>query len=346
MRWIGLDVHHLYIHITELGEDGTVQHARVPLNPNGLAALRQRLGKDANVILEASTGTFRLHDTLKPYANTVVVAHPSQTRGASALHVKTDLRDAEILARLLATGFVRPVWVPPPNCRALRGLMEFRRRLTALHTACVNQVKACFRSELLEYPASLTKKGLQVASKMPWEEPHLGLTVRSVVAIQSCLQEQLRTIDGALQEWARVTAEAQLLQTIPGVGTIVAAAILGGIGDVHRFPDTGKLCAYAGLVPKVHASGKTLRVGHLAKGGRNQLRWALWMSTLHLVRRDGHFQAAYQGLCSRRPKMVALVACSRKLLVIVWHMLRRQQPFRHQPLETAGREPTKASNRS
>jgi transposase len=335
MRWIGLDVHHLYIHVTELTDDGKVTHNRVAVSADGLAGLRTQLGADAQVVLEASTSSFRLHDVLKSGACSVVVAHPSQTRGASSLHVKTDMRDAEILARLLATGFVRPVWVPPSDCRALRGLLEFRSTLTTLHTMCVNQVKACFRAELLDYPSSLTKRRMQVACDVSWPEPHLALTVRSIVALHNCLHEQLRSIDAALEAWSEASPEAGLLRTIPGVGAVLAAAIVAGIGDISRFPDTGHLCAYAGLVPKVHASGKTLRVGKLAKGGRGQIRWALWMATLHLVRRDRRFQAVYQGLCSRRPKMVALVASARKLLVVIWHMLRRGEPFRHDPVVTS-----------
>ena len=124
---------------------------------------------------------------------------------------------------------------------------------------------------------------------------------------------------------------AQLLLTIPGVGCVLAAALAAEIGDVARFPTPGKLCAYAGLVPKVHFSGQTRRISRLIHGGRRQLRWAAWWATLGLVRADGHFAEFYQRLCQRHSRGVARVACARKLLTVVWHMLRQAQVFRRQP---------------
>jgi transposase len=331
MRFIGLDVHHLYIEIAELTDGGVMTHSCEPLTPNGLEALKKRLGDDADVVLEAGTSSSKLYDELRPYARSVVVAHPAQTRGASPRHVKTDLRDAGVSAKLLATGFVHPVWVPPANCRALRSLIEFRSTLRTLHTMCVNQVYACFRSELLEYPETLCSQKMEVAGTMAWSEPHLGQKVQSLLAVKTSLRKELSNIDKALGEWCADSADATLIRTIPGVGVVLAATILSEIGDVHRFPDSKQLCAYAGLVPKVQSSGKTLHIGKLAKGGRHLLRGALWMATLSLVRRDKHFKELYDGLCCRRPKKVALVACSRKLLAVMWQMLRSGQPFRHQP---------------
>lgn len=345
MRWMGLDVHHLYIHLSELTENGKVTHAREPLTPEGLAALKERLGEDADVVLEATTSSSSLHDVLKPHARSVVVAHPAQARGASALHVKTDSRDAEILARLLAAGFVRPVWVPPADCRALRGLIEYRCALTSMHTAAMNRVYACFRAELREYPPGLAQNMRQACS-MAWGEPHLDLMVRSVVAVKDCLQEQLGIIEAALEKWSNESADARLLRTIPGIGAVVAASILAEIGDVYRFGDATQLCAYAGLVPKVESSGKMLHIGGLAKGGRRRLRWALWIATLQTVRLDGEFQAYYRRLCGRRPKKVALIASAHKLLTVIWHMLRTRQPFRRTPSEAVSASIAKASKDS
>lgn len=333
MRWVGLDVHHLYVHVTELAEDGTVKHYREELSAEGRASLKRQLGPDAHVVMEASGQTFRLHDELMPHAKSVTVAHPAQTRGASALHVKTDARDAEILARLLASGFIRPVWVPRPEVRALRGLMEYRCSLSTLHTATVNRVYASLRGGLVEYPKGLSSRRRDALDRVSWPEAHVELMVRSLGNVERCLKEQLRQVDAALEEWNRTAPDALLLQTIPGVGPVLAAALLSEIGDISRFPSPARLCAYAGLVPRVHASGKTLHIGRLAHRGRHLLRWATWMATLGLVRRDGRFQEFYVQVGARRSKQVARVACCRKLLTVIWHMLRRGQPFRRQELK-------------
>jgi transposase len=337
MRSIGLDVHHRFIQATVISDNGEITHFRVPTTEAGLTELKERCGPDSKVVFEASTSSFRLYDVLCAHAAEVIVAHPAQTRGASAWHVKTDMRDSETLARLLSTGFIRPVWVPDRERRSLRGLLEYRQRLSRERLVLLNRASAKVREEMLEYPKGLTRgagDSLACLESMTWPDPDpsQALMVRSVVRVATLVQQELTAIDAALAEWSKAHPQAVLLQSIPGVGPVIAAILVADIGDVARFPTAAKLCAYAGMVPTVYASGKTLHIGHLSHAGRHLLRWALWMATLRLVRSDRQFHAFYTRLSGRRPKRTALVACCRKLLTVVWHMLRTGQEFRRQAL--------------
>lgn len=332
MRWIGLDVHHKYIEMAEMRGDSTATtHLRFSVDEPGLKALSECLSiDDAHVILEAGTSSATLHDALKAHAGSVVVAHANQTRGAAGRHVKTDRRDAETLALLLRSGFVRAVWVPPPGCRALRSLLEYRNSLVVLRTATVNRIRSVFRSELADYPAGLSSDRMDKALGASWNEPDTAIMMRSLVAIGQAVSQQIRFLDDALERWCSHSDEAQLLMTIPGVGVVVAATVVSEIGAVERFASAGQICAYAGLVPSVYASGKTLRIGHVSPASRRGLRSALYLATMILIRFDKRFHDVYTGLCARRPKKVALIACARKLLVVIWHMLRERKPFRYE----------------
>lgn len=118
--------------------------------------------------------------------------------------------------------------------------------------------------------------------------------------------------------------------SIPGVGPLVAACIVTQVGDIKRFSSPGKLCAYAGLVPKVHSSGQSHRTGGITKAGRRSLRWALTEAVQSLCKADG----PYRNLCKRlerknKGKGLAATACARKLLTAIWCMLTRGETFRY-----------------
>jgi len=133
-------------------------------------------------------------------------------------------------------------------------------------------------------------------------------------------------VDERLWAWCEGSQEAHLLLGLPGVGPVVAAYMMAAIGEVTRFPSPRHLCSYAGLVPRVHQSGTVARQGRISRAGRGSLRWAAWMAGLQATRRPGPLRDFYLSLAARRPKMVALVAASRKLVAQAWLLLRGGEP--------------------
>lgn len=341
MRWIGIDAHRDFAHVTEIVPDGEGASYRVNLDADGLAVLKGRLGPDAQVVLEASTSTFRLVDQLKPHAGRVVVAHPSQTRGAGAFHAKTDRRDSEILARLLAAGFVREVWVPDARVRILRGQVEYRYALSKMARAMRTRVKSFLNEQMIRPPMPsvlLTARGRRFLEELELAVPGHREHVDSLVRLHDSVEAEIRSLDSRLAEWCKGSADAGLLFTIPGFGTVVTASLLAQIGDIRRFPDAGQLCAYVGIVPRVHQSGAVTRRGGISRRGRSLTRWALSLAVPHVVRRPGRLQEFHRQLLERRPKKVAHVACARKLLTIVWRMLADRRPYREQDPQLSARK--------
>jgi transposase len=333
MRWIGLDVHHEFIQATEVDDlTGKVKHYRINMTEESLQNFKLGLGDGTRVVLEASTQSFRLAEELKPHAGQVVVANPSQTSAATAYHVKTDRRDAENLARLLMSGLITPVWQPDQACRGLRKLLEYRWYLRGLRAATICQAKALLRDELMPYPSGFCgKRPLESLNRLAWSNVYFAAHAKSLGQVREFLNQEIEEIDVLLTAATAASPEARLLQTIPGVGPVVSAILLCQIGDIERFPSPAKLCAYAGIVPKVQASGKTVRMGGLSRNGSRLLRCGLWIATTNLVRHDGHFWQMYEKMAARRPRRVAKMACARKLLTVVWHMLQSKQEFRTVP---------------
>lgn len=104
-RFIGFDAHKSYAYVVEL-RDGRQQEYRVAI-PGGLTKFRERLDSTAQLVLEASTNSFRLADELRPHVGKLVVADPAPNAGASSGAATTDRSSAEALARLLASDFVQ-----------------------------------------------------------------------------------------------------------------------------------------------------------------------------------------------------------------------------------------------
>ena len=321
-RFIGFDAHKSYAYVVEL-RDGQLQEYRVAI-PGGLAKFKERLDSTAQLVLEASTNSFRLADELRPHVGKLVVADPAQTRGASSGAATTDRSSAEALARLLASDFVRPVWVPPQEIRSLRNLIELRVKLARFRVGATNRLRALSRQELA--PEGKLKEA-ELKAEIPQDDT-MQEFCSALFRLGTAFEEESARLDAIFREWCRTSKDARLLMSIPGVGPLVAACIVAQVGDITRFSSPGKLCAYAGLVPRVHSSGQSHRSGGITKAGRRSLRWAMGLAAMSASRVDDSVKQFKEKLSERRPKAVAMTACARKLLVAVWHVWSRNIPYK------------------
>jgi transposase len=126
------------------------------------------------------------------------------------------------------------------------------------------------------------------------------------------------------------TAGKPLLATIDGVGEVSAMFFTAAIGDPNRFARGKQVCAYFGLTPRVHDSGETVHGrGYILKKGSSVARYYLFNCTLAMIRKVNHPIAKfYQRLVAKgKPKLVAITACMRKLILIMFAMLRSNMPF-------------------
>ena len=125
-------------------------------------------------------------------------------------------------------------------------------------------------------------------------------------------------------------AEArQIVKTAPGVGAVTAEVVLSELGDVSRFRNAKTVCAYAGLVPVVRQSGgKGSKDLHITKDGSGLLRWALVESAWRLVNTSPKWTAVFSRLRKRSGNKRAIVAVARKLLCVLYAMLKTSTPYK------------------
>lgn len=160
--------------------------------------------------------------------------------------------------------------------------------------------------------------------------------LQDYVKILVTLETILTDMRAQIIEWAKLSPVFPLLVSIPGVGELTAAIILGEIGDISRFPTVKQLIAYAGLDPSVFQSGKYKATNNkISKRGSTYLRRALYLAATAGIRRPkGNptnpllYDYYNHKLSEGKPVRVAIVATSSKLLRIIYGIWTSQQPFR------------------
>jgi transposase len=150
-RFVALDVHKSYVMAgaVDAGQQIALHPRRVAFN-DFETWISKHLRSSDEVVLEATTNAWLIHDLLEPVVARVVVAHPYHVKLISAATVKTDKRDTLALAKLLAAKMIREVWVPPVHVRELRALIAHRKRLISQRTAAKNRL----HSTLHGHPAA------------------------------------------------------------------------------------------------------------------------------------------------------------------------------------------------
>jgi transposase len=151
-----------------------------------------------------------------------------------------------------------------------------------------------------------------------------AVVVRTLALHLRDLHSRVAELEAALAELLRTDPPSQRLQgEVPGLGPTWTATIRAELGDVSRFTPVDQVVAYAGLEPRTHESGRYAGPRRLSKRGPGALRHALDMATLVAVRFRPEWQAPYQRLLARgRAKKEALTILSRKLLKVLYHLLR------------------------
>ena len=158
-----------------------------------------------------------------------------------------------------------------------------------------------------------------------------GLVVQSLVRSLLQCQSESRLLKEQIKElYAGLSSEQSLLATIPGIGLDTAIVMEAYLGDVSRFPSAKQIVAYFGLNPTVSLSGIAQRKAYLEKKGCSLMRHKLFLATLRMIsaKQEPIFSYYQRLVAAGKPKLVAITAAMRKLLVIMYHMMKNKQPFK------------------
>jgi transposase len=329
MRVIGLDIHRSFA-VSAVLENGQLRTGeRVVLERDAVVAFAKTLRPDDEVVVEATGNTAAVVRLISPHVAKVAIANPIQVRAIAWAKVKTDKIDAGVLAKLHASGFLPEVWSADEDTQALRRLVAERVGVVTGMTRVKNRIHAVLHANLIPpYKGNLfSKGGPRWLATQPLPEDQ-GRTVTRHLDLFDRLAADLATFDAALARRALADPRAERLMTVGGVNAVVAVSLLAAIGDVSRFSSPEKLVSYVGLNPSVRQSGDRPAIhGRITKQGRAHARAMLVEAAWAIAAGPGPLRAFFVRIKERRGQQVAAVATARKLAVLAWHLLTKDEDY-------------------
>jgi transposase len=323
-RVIGMDIHRTFAEVV-FWEDGKLRPAgRVSMTRSGLESFGRSLGKEDEVVIEATGNAMAVVHVLSPYVARVIVANPLQVKAIAHAHVKTDKIDAGVLASLRAADFLPEVWLPDLNTERLRRLVARRNQVVRHRTRIKNEVHAILHAHLIPpcpHADLFGRLGRIWLTQQPMPEDERAAIERHLRELDR-LSEDLSVLDTQIAQAGSEDPAVKRLLTITGVNLIVAAGLVAAIGDVRRFTSPQKLVSYVGLNPRVRQSGLGLaQHGRISKRGRSHARAMLVEAAWAAAKAPGPLRAFFLRIRARRGHQIAAVAVARKLAVLCWHLL-------------------------
>lgn len=276
---------------------------------------------------------------------------------------KTDVKDSEWLCKLLKCGLLSKSFIPPKQIIRLRELVRYRQTLTKDLASAKNRIIKMLENANIKLSTvfsdifgttawSMICKLVAGETRMDQLTKYIHGHCKSSIddikkALQGTLDDQDRNILKRMMEHAQgietiidkldqdiqehlkpYEAQVQLLKTIPGVKDLAAASIIAEIGaDMNQFKDASHLTAWAGLCPGNNESAGKVKSSRVRKGNKHlkitmtQVGWAVSRT------KGTYLGAKYRALVPKRGKKRAIVAISRKTLVICYHVLKSKINF-------------------
>ncbi len=276
---------------------------------------------------------------------------------------KTDVKDAQWIAELLQHGLLRPSFIPPLAQRELRDLTRHRTSFIRERVNLVNRIQKVLEGANIKL-ASVASDVMGVSGRAMLNaiiagetnpvvmaelakgrlcskrdqliqalegrvRPHQRFILAELLCQLDSLEETIARFDEQIEVYCRPFETAvELLDTIPGVGRQTAEMLVSEIGvDMSRFPNAAHLAAWAGLAPGNYESAGKHLSGKTRKGNQT-LRSGLMQSAHVASRSRTYLSAQYRRIAARRGKKRATMAVAHSILVIAYHVIQRQQPYR------------------
>jgi transposase len=337
MNYVGIDYHKKYSVVTCLDDEGReIGSRRLDNRPEKFQEFFHDLGGPCRVVLEASRTWGVMFDLLEELGEveSVKLAHPLKVRAIAEAKIKTDKIDARTLAQLLRADLIPAAYIPGKETRGHKEMVRQRVFLVRTRTRVKNRIHVLLDRLHIPLPSVTDlfgKRGTDYLKKL--KVPGVdGEILREDLKLLEALNELIQEAEGEIRKLLGKDRRVELLLTIPGVGPILAVVIALEIDEIERFLNSGKLAAYAGLVPSTYSSGGKVFHGKLLPMCNKWLRWALMEAAWLAIRKSPYCRAYYEARKRHKGSHTGAVALARRLSEIIWHVWKEQRPYEERPL--------------
>ncbi len=249
---------------------------------------------------------------------------------------KNDAADAEAICEAVTRPTMRFVPIKTPEQQSVLILHRTRQLFDRQRTALINALRAHLAE--LGIVAGVGRNGLEKLleviaddrdERVPPAARDCLLALRDQLA---AVKQKILDADRRVLVWHRASELSRRLDDIPGVGPLIATALVASIPDPHAFRSGRDLAAWIGLVPRQSSTGGKERLGRISKAGNRYLRKLLFVGALSVIRRakqtDCRRRPWLAALLERRPTKLAAVALANKIARIAWAIMTRGTRYR------------------
>jgi transposase len=337
----GLDVDKKSIAVTFVDHQGLLKSMRMPYSVNHLLHhVRKHYGeKRIAFAYEAGPTGYGLYDGLVAQSYPCLIASPSMIPRAPGQRVKTNRLDSRAIAENLRGGQLKSIHVPTPVYRELRHLTQLRDALVSEVVAMKQRIKSLLLMEGLEFPPAppgsqwsfLVKDNLR---KLPCSSV-VRFKLDQLLDNLEFGEKQVLKATREIRRFCRNDPELaqciEYLQSVPGIGWIVASQLMARIGDWRQIKNVRQLPAFLGLVPTERSTGERTDRGSITRSGDPRLRSKVIQASWSAIRQDGELREFFRSVARKHPphiaSRVAIVATAHKLSVRASVVLMKQRPY-------------------
>jgi transposase len=330
---VGIDLGKTTFHLVALGAAGKVL-VRKKFTPQQLLTYTANL-QTSLIGLEACSGAHFLGRVLRKQGHDVRLL-AAQFVKPFVKSNKNDFVDAEAIAEAVERKNMRFVPIKTDDQLDLQAIHRVRDRLISRRTAVINQLRAFLLERGLGFARTPAKLRAAMSDILENAEADLTPQMRNLIDLLwgewKTVEQQIEVLRLELERISAADAGCTRLRQIPGIGPIVATAIVAAIGNGAAFHKGREFSAWLGLVPRQYSTGGKAKLLGISKRGNVYLRKILIhgarAAVLRIKRDRSSIGAWMDALDARAPKNVVVVATANKLARIAWAVLSSGEDYR------------------
>jgi len=293
----------------------------------------QGAGDEVKAVIEAGRSSYTMVDLLEELGVDVKIANPKEVKAIAKAKIKTDKRDSRILAHLLRADLIPEVYQRSGENRRRQRVLRQRAFFVGTMTRVKNKIRVLLaqQKEEIQGEASRVKnlfsrKGLEALKGLDLPDTDRGL-LDGLLKMYHQLEKSIKESDELVETLYNKMPEAQLISTVPGFGKFFSVLVATEIADVGRFSKVEKLHSYAGVIPSTYASAERVYHGKIIKEGNKWLRWAAVEAVWPAIKSDFDLRLFFNKQAKRKNINAAKVATARRLLTIIYRILKEGRSY-------------------
>lgn len=329
--YCGIDLHAKSLYICILDQNGTVLfHRETKANPKALEKAISPYREDLVIAVECTFTWYWIADFCTDQDIPFVLGHALYMKAIHGGKAKNDKIDSRKIAVILKGGMLPQAYVYPRGMRATRDLLRRRMHLMRKRSELLAHIhNTNSQYNLPDIDLNLRYKKNREVMNSRFEDKSAQRSVDLNLALIGFYDRQLQSVERFLERNAKVDdySNFMLLQSVPGIGVILALVILFEMHTIDRFPKVQNFVSYARLVKcKKESAGKSYGTSG-AKIGNAHLKWAFSEAAVLFLRNNPGGQKFLERLSNKHGKAKALSILAHKLGRSVYFMLKRKKPF-------------------